>query len=732
MTTNARGKKFITYCGHRLSGMSYVRLGRRRARAVIPRVVFAAVCLVFSACVDNASVAGGPKPLYPNNREPLLETKYVKLPLGAVKPKGWLLDQLRVQANGLTGHLPEVWDVMKTTAWKGDTGEMTAKSTARLAGVVKTTTYEGNSGVNVYPECCWARFVPRWLEGLVPLAYELDDPKLKETVDRYMSFLLTVRNPASVTPSVTGWSHLGRVLPGYYEATKDERAVKLCGIMLDYMSRVRGDHMTPQPEAVQQTRLGMPLSFGWWYYNQTGDADALRKLEWISKNCVDYYRDLFNGPMTRSQHIVDIGQSIQYPVLFYLLAKDESYKTSVYEGMRKLDRLHGQVTGRWNGDEYLSGLSPTQGSELCSVTELVYSLIKSYEALGDPAFADRLESLVFNAVPGTCTGDWWAHQYDQQANQVLVSVDRRTWNGNGDSSNIFGFTPNYPCCLSNMHSPFPNYVEYMWMATGDNGLIAAAYGPCEVKAMAGGGTEVTITEETNYPFSGKVKLTVNCPQRTSFPIYLRIPAWARAAVLTLPGGKTSRPQIGSVVKVERAWKPGEVITLALNARVRTEPRSNRSVSVMWGPLVFSLRIGEAFQKINIPQDRRVFPDFPTGVADWRVDPTTDWNYALAIDPENPECEIVANAIGSLPFARKGEPVFLPDASDFTPWSEDVPLVLRVKARKVPEWGMDGASAAPVPASPVNVTTEEAVVELIPYGCTRLRISEFPLVRTISK
>jgi len=690
-----------------------------------------AICLAFQACSKKASIDGREKALYPNNREPLLETKYVKLPLGAVRARGWLLDQLKVQANGLTGHLPEVWDVMKTTAWKGDTGAMTAKLSGRLAGVVKTTTYEGNSGVNVYPECCWARFVPRWLEGLVPLAYLLDDPKLKEIVDRYMSFLLTVQDPASVTPSVTGWSHLGRVLPGYFEATKDERAVKLAEVMLNYMSRVRGDHMTPQPEAVQQTRLGMPLSFGWWYYNQTGDADALRKLEWIAKNCVDYYRDLYGGPMTMSQHIVDICQSIQYPVLFYLLAKDETYKNCVYEGMKKLDLTNGQATGRWNGDEYLSGLSPTQGSELCSITELVYSLVKCFEALGDPAFADRLESLVFNAVPGTCTGDWWAHQYDQQANQVLVSVDKRTWHGNGDASNVFGFTPNYPCCLSNMHSAFPNYVQYMWMATGDNGLIAGAYGPCEVKAKVGDGTEVAVTEETSYPFSDKVKLIVTCPRRMSFPIYLRIPSWARTAELTIPGYKTSRPKNGSIVKVERGWKSGDVITLAFNAKARTEARANNAVALMWGPLVFSLRIGESFRKIDIPQDRRAFPDYPTGVADWRIDPTTDWNYALAIDPENPRCEIVTGAISSLPFARTGEPVWLPGASDFIAWSEDVPLVLKVKARRVPEWGMDGASAAPVPASPVNVTTEETVVELIPYGCTRLRISEFPVARNRS-
>jgi hypothetical protein len=83
------------------------------------------------------------------------------------------------------------------------------------------------------------------------------------------------------------------------------------------------------------------------------------------------------------------------------------------------------VGGRWNADEWLASTDPVQGTELCDVEELLYSLEKNFEALGEVAFADRIEQLMFNAFPGTCTGDMWAHQYDQQANQVLVScMDR--------------------------------------------------------------------------------------------------------------------------------------------------------------------------------------------------------------------------------------------------------------------------------------------------------------------
>ena len=84
---------------------------------------------------------------YFSARPPLAETKFVSLPVGAVRPEGWLKDQLTIAANGLTGHLDEFWPSVKNTAWKGGEGE------------------------------AWERG-PYYLDGLVPLAYILQDERL--------------------------------------------------------------------------------------------------------------------------------------------------------------------------------------------------------------------------------------------------------------------------------------------------------------------------------------------------------------------------------------------------------------------------------------------------------------------------------------------------------------------------------------------------------------------------
>jgi hypothetical protein len=282
-----------------------------------------------------------------------------------------------------------------------------------------------------------------------------------------------------------------------------------------------------------------------------------------------------------------------------------------------------------------------------------------------------------------------------------------------------------------MHSPWPRYVESMWMATADYGLVAALYGPCRFNAKVGQGANVEITEETGYPSSDRVRITIHSQLPVSFPIHFRIPSWANRATLSVSTEPNPRhPPSGTLFKVERKWKDGDVVTLNFNFKVRTETRRNNAVAIAWGPLYFVLRIGQSFQKIPVSaaesQDFSLAPA-PPGCVNWHIAPTTDWNYALALDRNNPQCEMFFNKISSMPFAQKGEPVRAPGSTEYLPWQEDVPILLKVKARLVPQWGMDGANAAPVPRGPVNTSMPETLVQLIPYGCSRLRIAEFPTV-----
>ena len=88
-------------------------------------------------------------------------------------------------------------------------------------------------------------------------------------------------------------------------------------------------------------------------------------------------------------------------------------------------------------DEHLAGLDPSQGSELCTVVEYMFSLEQSLAITGDPSLGDRLEQLAFNALPGTFTDDMWAHQYNQEPNQVECSLHQKPWTTDGPESNLY-------------------------------------------------------------------------------------------------------------------------------------------------------------------------------------------------------------------------------------------------------------------------------------------------------
>ena len=227
--------------------------------------------------------------------------------------------------------------------------------------------------------------------------------------------------------------------------------------------------------------------------------------------------------------------------------------------------------------------------------------------------------------------------------------------------------------------------------------------------VVGDGQKVKVIEETEYPFDGTIKFTVETDKPVEFPLYVRIPAWADGANVATPDGKTS-PKTGQYFKVEREWKNGDVLTVELPMRLEVDQCDGGYV-VRRGPLVYALQIGEDWRKTGKP-----WPDFenkPAEAADFEVHPTTPWNYALLIDPEKPEDSITVE--------RR-------EIGDYIFDSRDPPLVLKVKGRRVPSWKLDEfQNAGPLPKSPVQSAEKLEDLSLIPYGAAKLRVTVFPIL-----
>ncbi len=173
--------------------------------------------------------------------------------------------------------------------------------------------------------------------------------------------------------------------------------------------------------------------------------------------------------------------ALKTSAVWWQISGQRSDRDAIYQLLREMDRYHLMPNGVHSGDEHYAGTDPSQGTELCAVVEGMFSYEHLIAILGDPALADRLEKVAYNALPATFSGDMWAHQYDQQPNQVLCTRFPREWTTNGPDSNLFGLEPNFGCCTANIHQGWPKLAASLWMAMPEGGLAAVAYAPNEVR-----------------------------------------------------------------------------------------------------------------------------------------------------------------------------------------------------------------------------------------------------------
>ena len=647
--------------------------------------------------------------------EPPTRPAFLPLPPGAIEPAGWLRDWCVAARDGFTGHMDEYDDEFKR-AWAPD-HRMTGEGLFWYKGAWP---YEGGG---------------YWFDGLARLGFALHDEALIQQAKRRLYAVADPMNTNgllflwwldrnqpgdrnAVNAALEGWplwacGLLGRAMTGYYAGSRDPR-------ILEALEQAYG----PDPDCLRSIKGNLSNlwpafdAFSW-----TGNPGIAKALDAMFKQAgggllpnLNRYRQapgLKPGTTVDNAHVVEFIESTTPWAVGYLWTGDKRYLEAARGWHDLLERVAMQPYGVPVSDEWYGPTGAFRGSETCDVAGYVWSQVSLLFVTGEGRMADRLERAFFNAGPATVSRDFKSHVYFQSPNR-FANLSPDFPHGPRAGGGAYQSKHSPLCCTAALNRIVPWFVTHMWMGTYENGLAATCYGPCKVTALAADQVPVVIVCKTDYPFDDTIDISVEPARAAAFPLDFHIPGWCAAPTLSVNGtGVLVECNTKGFARVNRSWNPGDTVRLRLpmTARVQRgrdaasgppydgahrvtpvtvpEETSLRGVpyaSVSYGPLLFALPIPDT-------------TDANTS------DPSARWQFAL--DVQDPGLSVERTA--------------MPARWD---WPLKAPLQLRANLVEI-AWNPD-PKAPRLPALPVAKSRSPASVALIPYGCTKFRISMFPV------
>jgi uncharacterized protein len=659
---------------------------------------------------------------------------FSSLPLREIRPAGWVHEFLQRQATGLTGNVAVSGYPYGYKFW--GTRDDHTKGSYAAWWPYEQTAY--------------------WIDGALKCGYLVEDTQVyRQALDEVEFAVQNAAPDGFIGPDSLRekdrWPHavFFRAVLAQYEITGDPR-------YLDAL--VRHYRSTPHPMGWDRDVTGVEILL--YLYQETGQPDLLTMAEdlyarfnrqWPEHDCA---LGTLVSDKKQTEHGVTFNEEAKLAAMLYCATGKPEYRDAVVHGYARLEHNAQLADGLHSCSEHIQGKTSRDMHETCDLTDHTWALAYLLQATGEAHYADLIERVIFNALPGSITKDFHALQYFSCPNQV-VSTSTSNHNVFMRGLNWMSYRPDHEvqCCPGNLHRAMPNFVSKMWMRSADGGIVAALYGPGELRSTAGASqTPVTVTAHTCYPYQQSVEFLVQPEQPVDFSFVLRIPAWCQGASVSINGQLiAANLQPGSFFPTHRTWQAGDVLRLELPFELALQHWPQGGVSLTYGPLSLALPVptqseiethnSTTQQRMDTlsdqyqPRPAVVKADFPA----WNLSPNGPWNYALCVDEES----------------LKGLQV---------DWNEDCAdpldaanpaLRVRVKARRVNGWRIvhtrrarqfghwtegdrfcrgyrtirgDFRFTPPLP-DPKNLETrlrpEIDEITLIPYGATLLRITVFP-------
>lgn len=616
----------------------------------------------------------------------------------AIKPAGHLKEFLERQKTGLTGNFKEMGYPFDTTMWNG-----------KIDNVHFTEAIHHGTDVPVDPAGAWWPYEQSayLLDGMLRLSCLIDAPELRALYKQNLDYLVAHPDASAMLghgyhSSDSEWplAVFFKSVIAWAEATDDETVKQ---------AFIRHYQALPTETLALTGRNITNLEGVLKTYEWSGDATLLEKaVAAYQRNnalapCEDYcYGELNFDRLASGQrlvmHGVSFAEMLKLPVILYCYTGDRRWLDGAQSGLDAVLLEHEQPSGVPSSNEFLSGRDPLQGFETCVTADLLWSLGYFVKADGSVRYADRMEKIAYNALPGAVTKDFTGLQYLSSTNQIVCSPFSNSSHFQYAESSWRQYKPKHfpQCCPGNVHRAMPNFVMRMWMQDAQTEApVAMLYGPSSF-AFAYKNTSIRIEEVTDYPFSETIEFRFHTERPVEMPFSFRIPHWCAGASAARNGQPLALTlTAGTLVTYTDVWKEGDIFALTLPMPIVLK-RDRQWCWFERGPLTFAY----AVPGTDVREGEGRF-------APRTLTPTAPWNYAVGLNEGDLSAVKLVTQQSAYPF-------------------EQPSVMLEVPVRRIS--GYDALLGGQLtPEMPLFYQTDSTTqtIRLQAYGTTLARVTAFP-------
>ena len=451
------------------------------------------------------------------------------------------------------------------------------------------------------------------LEGMAYSLINNPDPELEKKADEWIDKFAAAQQPdgyINTFYTLTGldkrWTNMdkhemycaGHMIEAgvaYYQATGKRKLLDVCIRMTDHMMSQFGPgkrHWVPGHEEIelalvklyQTTQEQKYLDFAYWLLEERGHGHGTMGDE--GKWNPVYYQDIV--PV---RQLTDIsGHAVRCMYLYCGMADVAALKndTGYIAAMDRLwdDVVHRNmyITGGIGSSRDNEGFTEDYDlpnldayCETCASVGMVLWNQRMNQLTGDSKYIDVLERSLYNgALAGISLGGdrfFYVNPLESKGDH-----HRQEWYG-------------CACCPSQLSRFLPSIGNYIY-ASSDDALWVNLYigntGQIRI-----GETDILLTQETDYPWDGSVKLTISTSQPLEKEIRLRIPDWCKTYDLSINGKRINVPKEKGYAVI-KDWKSQDVIALDMDMPVEivaADPHVKENFdkrAIQRGPLVYCM------------------------------------------------------------------------------------------------------------------------------------------------